>query len=316
MNPDLWHALCLPLLRLLLGLSIALFIAQALEALHWSRHLTKLCKPLSDAAHFGLPAQGAFALAFISPIAANALLSEHYSQGTLTKKELILSNLFNSFPAYLVHTPTLFFLSWPILGWKALIYVGLSLLAAILRTFLTLLLSRFLLKKNENGDSFAEKASSKPVSLRSALHTAWKKFLRRIPRLLLWTIPIYILMYSLQVHGIFSQLNTWLGHQSFWNSLFSPQAASIIVLHFLAELGSALGACGSLLATGALDHNEVILALLIGNIVSTPVRALRHQLPSYAGLFTPKTGLQLICLNQTLRAFSMTLVTIAFAISL
>lgn len=28
----------------------------------------------------------------------------------------MLANLFNSFPAYLVHTPTIFLLTWPVLG--------------------------------------------------------------------------------------------------------------------------------------------------------------------------------------------------------
>jgi len=45
-----------------------------------------------------------------------------------------------------------------------------------------------------------------------------------------------------------------------------------------------------LLQAGSLGVKEVVLALLIGNIVSTPVRSIRHQVPQYLGLFTPAPG--------------------------
>ena len=57
----------------------------------------------------------------------------------------------------------------------------------------------------------------------------------------------------------------------------------IIIFHLAAELGPALGAAGSLLQEGALTSHEIIVALLVGNIVSTPMRAIRHQLPAYSG---------------------------------
>ncbi len=69
---------------------------------------------------------------------------------------------------------------------------------------------------------------------------------------------------------------------------------------------------GAVLQTGALTAADVVLALLVGNIFSTPMRALRHQLPAYSGLFYPRLALRLILANQTLRAVSMTFVTMAY----
>ena len=83
----------------------------------------------------------------------------------------------------------------------------------------------------------------------------------------------------------------------------------IIVLHLAAELGAALSAAGSVLVNGGLSAEEVILALLVGNILSTPMRALRHQLPAYAGFFRPAMALKLIVANQGLRALSMIVIT-------
>ena len=44
-----------------------------------------------------------------------------------------------------------------------------------------------------------------------------------------------------------------------------------------------------------------MLALLIGNIAATPVRALRHQMPHYMGIYSPKLGTKLLAIGQSLK---------------
>ena len=61
----------------------------------------------------------------------------------------------------------------------------------------------------------------------------------------------------------------------------------------------------SLAASGALNTNEIIMALLVGNILSSPVRAVRHQFPSYAGFFGPGAAVTLVAANQICRAASL-----------
>ena len=56
-----------------------------------------------------------------------------------------------------------------------------------------------------------------------------------------------------------------------------------------------------------------MLALLVGNILSTPMRAFRHQFPYYAGIFKPKVAVRLIVHNQALRAASLVAVLIGYA---
>ena len=311
-DATLWQNLVLPMARLLFSLTLALLLANILEALHWTRYLSRLAAPLARSAHLGESAQAAFTIAFLSPAQANALLSEAYTERRLSLRELTLANLFNSLPAYFVHTPTIFLLTWPVLGYAAIVYVGLSLLAAFLRTLLTLCLSRKLLPPSQSTQINTTKDTA--ISLCTALARALHRLGKRLPRLLLFTVPIYLLMYYLQTHGLFEQLNAWLGNQTSTFSFLTPQAAGIIMLHFLAEFGSALGAAGSLLSTGGINDHEVVIALLVGNILSTPIRALRHQLPSYAGFFNPSLGLRLIVLNQGVRAASMALVTTGYCL--
>jgi hypothetical protein len=50
------------------------------------------------------------------------------------------------------------------------------------------------------------------------------------------------------------------------------------------------------------------VALLAGNVLAFPIRALRHQLPHYMGIFQPRMGTQLLVMGQILRIGSLMLV--------
>ncbi len=309
--PALWDGLLWPMMRLLLGMCVGLLVANILESLRWTQYLARVASPLSHAAHLGEVSGAAFSTAFVSPASANALLAEKHEQGTLSKREVILSNLFNSLPSYLTHTPTIFFLLWPVLGFPTCIYVGLTLLAALARTLITIVVARCLLPPLPEGCVICH-MDTKPVSLKSAVDKAWKRFKKRFPKLLYFTIPIYVGMYFLQKNGFFEAAELWLVQHMTWLSFLRPETMGIIALHLAAELGAALSAAGFALHGGALSEREVVLALLVGNILSTPMRAIRHQLPSYAGFFSPGFALQLVLSNQSLRAFSMAGVTVLY----
>ncbi len=97
-----------------------------------------------------------------------------------------------------------------------------------------------------------------------------------------------------------------------WLSWLSPQAMSIIVLHVAAEFSAGLAAAGALLADGTMNAREIIIALLVGNILSSPIRAVRHQFPYYAGIFKPALAVKLILFSQTFRTLSIALVTMVY----
>ena len=309
---ELWQALGWPLLRLLFGLATGLLLANVLESLRWTQRLALLARPLARAAHLGETAGAAFALAFVSPAAANGLLSTAHTSGRLTGRELMLANLFNSLPAYMVHTPTIFLLTWPVLGMSAVTYVGLTLLAAVGRTGAILLFSRCLLPRPQQGSTPESAAEGGGGGVSASLSKAWKRFIARLPRLIIFTAPMYALMFFLQRYGCFAAMEHWLAAHMDWLSFLKPQAMSVIVLHLAAELGAALGAAGSVLETDALSSRDVVIALMVGNILSTPMRALRHQLPAYAGFYRPALAIRLILANQALRALSMTLVAAGY----
>ena len=79
--PDIWASLFLPLIRLLVGLSIGLLVANLLETLQWTATLARFAKPLARLAHFHPVSGAAFSLAFVSSASANGLLSDAWSRG-------------------------------------------------------------------------------------------------------------------------------------------------------------------------------------------------------------------------------------------
>jgi hypothetical protein len=87
-----------------------------------------------------------------------------------------------------------------------------------------------------------------------------------------------------------------------------------MVLQVAAEFTAGLATAGALLDAGKLAVQDLIMALLLGNILSSPMRAFRHQFPYYAGIFNPKLALRLIVYNQGLRVASMLVVAAGYFI--
>ena len=148
----LWKGLGWPLLRLVFFVSLGLMIGNLIESLNWTHRVAMIASPLVRRAHLSDITGASFSMAFFSGVTANTMLSEAYEQGKISRQELIFANLFNSLPTYFLHLPTLFFITAPLIKGAAFIYVGLTLLAAFLRTVFVLLLSRILLRRSSRGE--------------------------------------------------------------------------------------------------------------------------------------------------------------------
>ena len=310
----LWNGLAVPLSRLLLSVSVGLFLGTLIEALHWTRAVAKVAQPLVRLGRLKDVAGASFSLAFFSGAAANTMLAEAYEKGEITKREVTLSNLFNSLPTYFLHLPTLFFIAAPFIGPAAVLYVGLTVLAALLRTLGIVLLGRLTLPPLPEGCVACLLADDPKWNWRAALDKTWKRFKKRLPRMVLYTVPIYVAFFFLKRWGAFDALEAAMAEHVSFLSWLPPQAMSIIVFHMAAETTAGYAAAGALVQTGGLTVKELVLALLVGNILSSPVRAVRHQFPYYAGIFKPALALNLIISNQVMRASSIALITLGYAL--
>ena len=307
----LWRELGHPLLRLLVFISMGLLVAGFIEALNWTRKMSLAAAPIIRFGHLSDLTGAAFSMAFFSGVAANTMLAEAYDQGRLSKKELFLANMFNSLPTYFLHLPTTFFITLPLIKGATFMYIGLTLGAALLRTLGIAVVSRFLLGP-ENLTGKQEQRTAEKVGFRLAARRTLARFKKRIRKIIRLTLPVYIIFFGLSEAGMFQFLEEIMAEHLTWLSWLSPKAVSIIALQIAAEFSAGLVAAGALLQDGTMNAREIVMTLLIGNILSSPIRAVRHQFPYYAGIFQPRLAVQLIAFSQSFRAVSISLVALLY----
>lgn len=300
-----WPELIRPLTRMLMYLAVGLAAGLIIEGAGWAPFLSRLASPLTRWGRLGQTSGAAFATAFFSGTAANAMLMEAMQDGRISKDELRASYLVNTgLPVFLLHLPTTFFIVVPMTRTAGIIYLALNGAAALARTLVLLAWSRHSLKHNnqEAATSCGRKAGKLDLQRVSSL------FRRRFTRIILFTAPVYFLIYALTQAGIFEALRMAAAKGISWGFL-PVEAASVVIFAVAAEFTSGIAAAGALLDAGALTTAQTVAALVLGTIAATPIRALRHQLPSHAGIFTPRLGLVLLLQSQFLRITSLLLVT-------
>ncbi|MFW2364852.1 MAG: hypothetical protein ACN4GW_00415 [Desulforhopalus sp.] len=307
----LWSQVVWPIVRITFFISLGLFIANFIESLNWTHRLAALARPLIKLGHLSNITGASFSVAFFSGVSANTMLAEAYDKEQMTKKELVLANLFNSLPRFFLHLPTVFFLTAPLIKLGAVIYVGLTFSAAILQTTLVVLAGRLLLPANHN---YIEKSAPHrdKVGWRTALDKSLKRLRKRIGKILKFMVPVYLAFFLMNRLGLFAQIEEFIATKAWFLSWLNPQSLGIVILHVTTEFSAGLAAASVLLAENSLTYKEVVLALLVGNILSTPIRAIRHQLPYYTGIYNPQLALQLVGVSQTARAFCVILVAIFY----
>ena len=303
---ELWGGLILPLSRLMVFISIGLLAANLIESLNWTNKIAAISRPLVRLGNLSERVGTAFSMALISGVAANTMLAESYEKGFIDKKELILANLFNSLPTYFLHLPTIIVITVPFIKSAALFYVGITFTAALFRTFAIVLVGRLTLPCPKASVTI-QTTPVKNKSRAQILNRTFIRFKKRMKKIALFTVPIYVIIYILNRIGFFFFLEESLSDYLIYFPWLSPQAIGIITLHMAAEITAGVAAAGALLQDGLMSDKEIVLALLVGNILSSPLRAVRHQFPYYAGIFKPKMAVQLIIYNQTFRIVSLIL---------
>jgi hypothetical protein len=309
---NLWTKVGSPVIRTTVFISFGLLAGQLIESLGWTTRLGKLVWPLIRWARLPGSVGSSFTAAFVSGVLANTILYTGWQEGRLTKRGLVLGNLLNSsIPAYVLHMPTTMVVIISLTGQAGLLYVVLTFTAAWLRLALVAGVSRSIMPPCE---ACVLEPGPAGRSLKEVWRETWPKFKVRLRRLILIIVPVYLVVVVVAESGFFTWLRDVL---TAWVTIsFIPvESMSVVVFSVVAEFTSGFAAAGALLQAGTLSVKEVVLALLIGNIIATPVRTLRHQLPHYMGIFTPGLGMELLVVSQTVRVLSI-LVVGAFFVAL
>ncbi|MCK5312722.1 MAG: nucleoside recognition protein, partial [Desulfobacteraceae bacterium] len=272
----------------------------------------------------------AFISAFFSGVIANSMLVEFFKENKITKMQLFLTNYLNQLPAYFLHLPTTIFIVLPLTGFAGLIYFGLTFSAVVMRFVLFLIFGKIYFSSNPDhalnnnestfnkshlSDNKTPKENSTNLQGESAslkvLSILKKKLLPRMISIFMWVVPIYTFVFLLNSYEFFDFLNNIVSSKISTNIL-PVHSLSVVVISFAAEFTSGFAAAGALMDAGVLSIKETVIALLLGNIIAFPIRALRHQIPRYLGIFSPKMGLSLLLTGQGFRITSLIIVGIIY----
>ena len=282
-----------PLVQLMLTIGVGLLAGQVIEAAGWTRRLAILTRPLFRFSRLGDRCGASFTAAFASGVAANAMLWDFYQGAKITRAQLYLTNFVNQFPVFFLHLPTTFFTVIAMTG-TAGVFVGLTFAAAVLRTTLLLVYGRLRLPPEPAGDKPSSEQKSAPAAARPK--GAWNSVRERLPGRLLRigvpVVPIYTAVFVLNHLGLFRLTQDWLADVVV-GAFIPMEALSVVVLSFVAEFTSGFAAAGAFMTAGILNVKQTVLALLTGNVLAFPIRALRHQLPHYMGIYSPRMGAEL-----------------------
>ncbi len=301
-----------PLLRMLGFLAVGLLVGQIIESSGWTTKLAGWVRPVTRWGNFREASGAAFVASFVSGIVANTMLMGFHQAGKISRKELTLVYLTgNGLPIYMVHLPTTFSIVLSLAGSAGLIYLAIGFAAACMRTLGALIVARAVLHgtAEEPIESDQEAQPRTTGFVREILD----KFRGRFLKLLVYSVPIYVIVFLAAEWGTFVWLRRVLAG---WVSVdfFPVEAASVVIFTVAAEFTSGFAAGGALMDAGTLSVKQTGVALVLGTIAAAPVRAIRHQLPTHAGIFSLGLATELLFLSQGLRILSLLIVTIPYAL--
>ncbi|MEF3168657.1 MAG: nucleoside recognition protein [Deltaproteobacteria bacterium] len=302
--PFIWKRIVWPLIRLLGVVTLTLGLTSLVEALGWSRFVSGLFRPLLKIGHFSAASSFAYTTAFLSGISANTILAKAWQEGAIDRRELTLSNLLNiGLPSFVLHLPPMLAIIVPFVGKAGLIYAGVMFAAAVMRTLFVLALARSTLTNPHNPPEPAPSARPDRDTRSSDILAS---LAHRLFQIGTYTVPIYTLVVTLDRHGFFRWLQE--SAATIVTSEFIPvEGISVVVFSIVLEFTAGAAAAGAMLESGVLTTSQTVLALLAGNVIATPIRTLRHQLPGYLGIFSPGLGMKLLLYGQILRVVSVIL---------
>jgi hypothetical protein len=298
----LYGRLLRPLLTLSLAIGVGLFLGMVIEGAGLTARLGRAAMPLLRFGHLRESSALAFTAAFLSAITASTVLMNAYRDQKIFRQELTVSALLLSLPTFFAHLPTMFFTITPLLGRLGIYYLAVLLAANLLRTTGYLIYGRLTLPAPPRPETAPAPSAHPPW--RVIWQETREKFLARLHTILVITIPVFAAVFLAQELGFFTLLRNLLT-STLRGTQIPVQALSILIFSLAAETTGGYAAAGAILQSGAMSPAAVLLTLLLGTILASPMRAVRHQLPYYLGVFTPRLGFRLMVLSQVFRTLSL-----------
>lgn len=282
-------------------IAIGIFATGLAVNLGLMRKFDRLVKPLSAKARISATSALSVVTCTFSSTAGYSMLSEGLNNKRISEREVIAVSLITSFPGILSHLFTFFIpVAIPILGFTTgVIYVCLRGLVALVKTCLGIFLARLWLKDIDNQSTNSQPPISNPahtlIDKKHALNksaASTYKMLKRITPIMFITLFLTSVAMELRIFQSFSEIL-----DPVTNILGLESEIALISATQIVNTYSGMVLSGSLLGDGMISTKGVLIALLLGNVISFSTRFVKHSLPLHVSLFGPKLGGKIVVVN-------------------
>jgi len=303
----------------------SLFISASLTALYWlfrvvpvvatgifatsfavnlglMKKFSRLVEPLSSKAKISAVSALAVVTCTFSTTAGYSMLVDGLNKKVVSEQEVVATTLISSFPSILSHLFTFFIpVVIPILGLTTgAIYVCLVGLVALLKSCFGVFLAR--LWHSANPESSKSKlpnpqtpkpptSNLKQEALNKSARSTYKMLKRVVPTMF---VTLFLVSVAEEL-GLFESFSAVL--QPLTSVLGLESEVVLISATDVVNSYSGLILAGSLLEGGRVTTRGVLVALLLGNVVSFSARFAKHSLPLHFSLFGPRLGSRTVAVN-------------------
>ncbi len=314
-----WPRKAFLLAELALFITIGVLVGQMLEVSGYVRYFAILTWPVLKMGRLGATAGPAFLMAFQSGAVANSMLVASRDKGRLNARQLYTSVLVVSCLSLFAHLPTYVLPIGSVFGAEATAALfGVRFVAIFAEIIVILAVSNLVICRftdetlpevdldPDTDEDLPEGRKKKPKKF---WPTVWSRSRRTLKRLMIYLIPTFAVMAGLEYFGAFEKMaETMPGLFTF--SFLPPQSAVIIPAQALSLYNGAIAAANYLDA-GAISMKQAVLTILIGSLVTAPIRTFKHALPTYVAVLGPKTGLVMAVSAQVLRSIFLIICIVA-----
>lgn len=294
------------LLQLALFISLGVILGQMLEVGGIIKYIAVITTPILLLGRLPKITSAPFIMSLQSGAVANSMLANSRDEGELSNRQLYTSVLVVSCLSLFAHLPTYILPLALALGYDAaLMFFSVRFLAIIAEIIVVLLVSNFIVRPRV-GDTFLEVPLEERLEKRE-IHVSeagywskvWKRSRRTIKRLLIYVVPSFIAVAMLEYSGAFAYLAERL--PGLFSYSFLPTEAAAIIPAQAANLYNGIIAAGNFLEEGMITVKQAVVILLVGSLITAPLRTLKHALPTYIAVLGPRAGTVMAFSAQILR---------------
>lgn len=297
-------------IQIVVSTGTASFIGSLIEERNWSDFMKRFTKPIALWANLPLISATAIFSSFFSLVAANSMLTAAYQNQQMNRLQLRVSAMCTSLMSYIYHSLRIMYPTIAAVGIVGASYFGLLFGFSFFVVFVALLVSKLSTKTSNfiKQSNVSEESKKTPNSWSVSFRNAWRKTFLVLKKMFFIAIPMFLFFSFLSKIGFFDV------SESFFNlsglGQYIPPEGIAVATSMIGGILSAATVAAGFIKSGNLESTQVLLALLVGNIISLPIRSLRRSLPAAMSVFPSKEALVIVFLNQGSRFVSILLLII------